>query len=107
MAKTYNLRLNRPKKKTELTKDAMKQYMLDETPENKLWFYDLMKNNKKKIKNNLTGDIVDSYDLSKVREEFAQRFFPEISDKAKREKKTTSKKLSFEEELEALVAGLK
>ena len=105
MAKKYNLALNPPKKKTELTKDSMLAFMKDKSADDKKWFVDLMNANKIKVKNNLTDEVVEGYDLPKIREAFAQKYFPAISSKAKREaKKANSKKTtSFEAELEELL----
>ena len=105
MAKKYNLALNPPKKKTELTKDSMLAFMKDKTAEEKKWFVDLMNANKIKVMNNLKKEVVDGYDLPNIREAFAQKYFPEISSKYKREaKKTETKKTtSFEDELASLL----
>ena len=105
MAKKYNLALNPPKKKTELTKDSMLAFMKDKPAEDKKWFVELMNANKKKVMNNLTNEVVDAYDLPPIREAFAQKYFPEISSKHKREAKkdTTKKATSFEDELNALL----
>lgn len=99
-----DLKLNPPTKKTELTKDNMLKFIKENgSPEDKKWFVDLMKSNVQKKKNNLTGEVVDGYDLPKIREAFAQKFFPTISAKAKSASKKSSKKKSFEEELAELL----
>ena len=99
-----DLKLNKPTKKTQLNKLSMLKFIKENgSAEDKKWFYDLMQKNKKKVKNNLTGEVVDGYDLPAIREAFAQKFFPEISSKAKREKKVVKKTLSFDDELEALL----
>lgn len=105
MAKVKDLRLNPPVKKTELTKESMLKFMKDESvsKKEKKWFVDLMNSNKIKKKNNLTGDIVDTYDLPKIREEFAIKYFPEISSKARKSKKAPNKTKSFESELMGLL----
>lgn len=104
MASIKDLKLNPPEKKTELTKDNMLKFIKDYgSEEDKKWFVELMTNNKQKKKNNLTGKVVDGYDLPKIREAFAQKFFPEISKKAKSARKKTTKKASFEDELKALI----
>lgn len=103
MATVKDLRLNAPEKKTDLTKQSMLKYMKDATAEEKKWFVDLMNSNKIKRKNNLTGEVVDGYDMPKVREAFAQKYFPEISGKARRAKKAPKKISSFEDELAALL----
>lgn len=104
MASIKDLKLNPPSKKTDLTKDNMLKYIKTYgSDDDKLWFVNLMKNNKQYKKNNLTGEVVEGYDLSKIREEFAKKFFPSISKEAKDSSKKKSKKLSFEDELNALI----
>ena len=105
MAKVKDLRLNPPTKKTELTKESMLKYMKDESvsKKDKKWFVDLMNNNKVKKKNNLTGEIVETYDLAKIREEFAIKYFPSISTKLRQKTKAPSKGKSFEKELMSLL----
>ena len=41
--------------------------------------------------------------MAKVREAFAQKYFPEISEKVRRTKKAPKKTMSFEDELAALL----
>ena len=95
-----DLKLNPPTKKTELTKDNMLKFIKEYgSTEDKKWFVDLMTTSKVKKTNNLTGEVVDGYDLPKIREAFAQKFFPTISSKAKKASKKVSKKPSFETEL--------
>lgn len=105
MAKVRNFRDNPPKKKSELTKESMLLFMKDKSvsKKEKKWFVDLMKSNKVKKKNNLTGEIIETYDLPKVREEFAIKYFPEISSEARKNIKAPSKKKSFEDELMSLL----
>ena len=99
-----DLKKNTPTKKTELTKDNMLKFIKTYgSPEEKQWFVDLMKGNTITKTNNLTGKDVTGYDLPKIREAFAQKFFPEISAKNKSASKKSSKKLSFEDELAALL----
>ena len=99
-----DLKLNPPTKKTELTKDNMLKFIkLHGSEADKKWFVELMTSHKVKKTNNLTGNEVEGYDLPKIREAFARKFFPTISSKAKSESKKSSKKLSFEDELKALL----
>lgn len=104
MAK-IDLKLNPPKDKRALTKENMldfiKKYGNDE---DKSWFKGLMKSNVLKKTSNLDGKEVTTYNFEVVREDFAKRFFPEISKKGKKEakQKETKKKPTFEEELENL-----
>ena len=103
MAKTKNLRENPPMKKADLTKEAMLLYMKDESisKEERKWFVELMTTNKKDKINNLTHKKVEGYDLGKIREEFANKYFPELS--KMNEKKSSYKAKSFEEKLMALL----
>ena len=104
MASIKDLKLNPPSKKTDLTKDNMLKFIKENGSEaDKKWFVELMTTNKQKKKNNLTGEVVEGYDLPKIREAFAQKFFPTISQKSKSSAKKTTKKLSFEDELKALI----
>jgi hypothetical protein len=99
-----DLKLNPPVKKTELTKDNMLKFIKKYgTEEDKKWFVELMTSNKVKKTNNLTGAVVEGYDLPKVREAFAVKFFPTISSKSKNESKKSSKKSTFEEQLQSLL----
>lgn len=104
MSSIKDLKLNPPKKKSELTKHSMLKFIKENgTAEDKVWFFDLMNANVIKKKSNLTGDVIEGYDIPKVREEFAKKFFPEISNQAKNKKKTSTKTMSFKDELKALV----
>lgn len=103
VATIKDLRLNPPTKKAELTKQSMLKYIQEATAEEKKWFVDLMGKNKIKKKNNLTGEVFEGYDMAKVREAFAQKYFPEISEKVRRTKKAPKKTMSFEDELAALL----
>ena len=96
MAK-LDLRLNTPTKKSELTKENMLDFMKDEPKKDKEWFYKTMKSNTKKKKNNLTGEIIEGYDITKIRTLFAEKYFPDLN------KKKPSNKPSFEDELEKLL----
>jgi translation initiation factor 1 (eIF-1/SUI1) len=99
MATVKDLKLNPPKSKAELTKVNMLKYVKAYgTDEEKKWFVDLMEENRRKKISNIDGSEVNGYDLPKVREEFAKKFFPDLS-----KKKAKPKKPTFEEELEALL----
>lgn len=103
MASIKDLKLNPPTKKTELTKDNMIKFIKDYgTIEDKKWFLELLDANTQNKINNLTKEVVVGYDLPKIREAFAIRFFENISSKAKKDKKTTTKKATFKDELEEL-----
>lgn len=108
MPAKIDLKLNPPSDKRALTKENMLSYVKTYgTDEEKRWFKKLMKDNAVKKKNNLTGDVSDTYNFVIVREEFAKKFFPDISKKGKKEAKKKegkgSKKPSFAEELENLI----
>lgn len=109
MAKITDLHLNAPTNKTELTKNNMLKYVKEHgTVEDKTWFVELMKTNQEEKKNNLTGEVGKGYNLPVIREEFAKKFFPTISKEYKdNQKKESSKKRSFEEELEDLLKAEK
>lgn len=101
MAK-LDLTCNTPENKTQLTKENMFDYVSKKEDVADLeWFINLLEANKKYKTNNLTGKTVEGYDLSKIREEFAQKYFYSISTKAKKESKSKTKKLSFEDKIAA------
>ena len=97
-----DLRLNPPTKKSDLTKDNMLFFVKTYgTADEKKWFYELMKKNRLKKKNNLTGEIIEGYDIQAIRKEFIAKFneFSGLKDK----KKETKKKATYEDELESLL----
>ena len=98
-----DLKLNPPKSKKDLNKDNMMDYVRDcGTAEDKRWYALLLKNNPKKIKNALKdNEVVDSHDWKVIREEFAKRFFFEISNKGKAEAKKAQKKAEAKKAMEA------
>lgn len=100
MAKIKNLRETPPTKKADLTKESMLLFMKDESipKDEKKWFVELMTSNKKEKTNNLTHKTVDGYDLAVIREEFAKKYFPELSN-AERKNKPIKKAKTFEEKL--------
>lgn len=101
-----DLKLNPPKSKKDLKKENMFAYVKEYgDAEDKKWYALLLKNNPKKIKNALKdNEVVDSYDWQVIREEFAKRFFFDISNKGKAEAKKAQKKAeakkSVDDELE-------
>lgn len=101
-----DLNLNPPTKKTELTKENMLAFMKDKSLEERTWFVELMNSHPIRRKNALKdNEVVDSYDFKVIREEFAKKYFPEISSKYKAQKKNdnTKKKPTFEDELKELL----
>ena len=97
MANKKDLSLNPPVKLSELSKINMLDFIEKKSPEEGKWFYNLMQDNKIKRKNNLTGEIIDAYDIPKVRKAFAEKYFPVL---VERKKKKESQ--SFEDRLAAL-----
>lgn len=93
---------NTPTKKSDLTKENMLAFIKTKSQEERAWFKELMGKHKVKKINNLTKEEYEGYDLPKIREEFAIKYFPEISSKAKKESKQNKKTKSFEEELAEL-----
>lgn len=101
-SRKLDLTINTPTKKTDLTKGNMLNFMKTKSTKEKEWFVKLMKDNKKKQKNNLTDETIEVFDMKPIREAFAQKYFPDISDKG-RKAKTKKEKKSFAEELESLL----
>lgn len=97
-----DLTLNTPKKKSDLTKENMLAFVKTKSQEERTWFKKLMGEHKVRKINNLTKEEYDGYDIPKIRESFAVKYFPEISSKAKKENKQNKKIKSFEEELAEL-----
>lgn len=97
-----DLTLNTPKKKSDLTKENMLAFVKTKNQEDREWFKALMAEHKVKKINNLTKETVNGYDIAKVREAFANKYFPEISSKTKKANKTNQKTKTFEEELAEL-----
>lgn len=105
MAAIVDLSLNPPKSKRELTKMNMIKYVSENgSAEDKAWFKQLCNDNKLNKKNNLKkgAEIIEGYNMPKIREEFAKRFFPEISSANKKQTKAKKKTKSFSEMLEEL-----
>lgn len=97
-----DLTLNTPKKKSDLTKENMLAFVKTKSQEERTWFKTLMGKHKVRKINNLTKEEYDGYEIPKIREAFAIKYFPEISSKAKKESKQNKKTKSFEEELAEL-----
>ena len=89
-----DLKLNPPKDKRALTLDNMLSFVEKYgTNEDCEWFADLLDANTVKKANNLKGgEPIDGYNYTPIREEFAKRFFPEISAEAKKKNKTKAPK---------------
>ena len=88
--------------KTQLTKEFMLCFIKNSNnKEDAQWFVDLMRENEKEVPlnsgkaKNKTGK---SYDFATIREEFAKRYFKEISDEYKKAQKKT-----FDDELTELL----
>ena len=88
--------------KTQLTKEFMLYFIKNRNnKEDAQWFVDLMRENEKEVPlnsgkaKNKTGK---SYDFAIIREEFAKRYFEEISDEYKKAQKKT-----FDDELTELL----
>ena len=90
--KVIDLKANPPKSIPNLTKDAMFHYVKNYgTKEDKVWYVNLCNANTIEKKNNLTNEMGEGLDISKIRKEFAKRFFPNLLE----EKKTKSKTKSY------------
>ncbi len=88
MAQIHDFTINPPEKKTDLNKESMLKYVSGLKAADKKWFVELMNSNKENKRNNLTDEVVEGYNMSKIREAFAQKYFPEISSKAKKASKS-------------------
>lgn len=108
MSKLKDFATNPPKNKTVLDKESMLDYVLNhKTKEEQKWFVELLDNNKKIKKNNLDGGKeYEGYDLAIIREEFAKRFFPDISEKGRAKARPAKKQNTFEDKLEQLRKSL-
>lgn len=101
MAKAIiDLKANPPKAIPSLTKDAMLHYIKTYgTKEDKIWYVELCKANTIEKKNNITKEMGEGLDISKIRKEFAKRFFPHLLE----EKKAKSKAKSYMDLVNALL----
>lgn len=100
MAKTIvDLKETPPKAIPSLTKDAMLHYIDNYgNAEDIEWYINLCQASTMEKKNNLTNEMVEGLDISKVRKEFAKRFFPSLLE----EKKAKSKSQSYMDKVLAL-----
>lgn len=80
-AKTLNFLTEEPTKKTELTKDFMLTYIkIKGTEEDKKWFKARVKEHTIEKENRFkAGETVKGLDLKPLRNEFADRFFPNLN----------------------------
>jgi hypothetical protein len=101
MAKTIvDLKETPPKAIPSLTKDAMLYYIKKYgTKEDKVWYVELCKSNTIKKTNNITKEVAEGLDISKIRKAFAQKFFSYLLE----EKKAKSKTKSYMDLLEELL----
>ena len=101
MAKTIvDLKETPPKAIPSLTKDAMLYFVKKYgTKEDKIWYVNLCKSNIIKKTNNITKEVAEGLDISKIRKAFAQKFFPHLLE----EKKTKTKTKTYMDLLEELV----
>lgn len=98
--KVIDLKVNPPKSIPNLTKDAMLHYIKNYgTKEDKVWYVNLCKSNIVEKKNNLTNEMSEGFNISAIRKEFAQKFFPHLLE----EKKTKTKTQSYTDMLDALL----
>lgn len=103
MATIKDLKTNPPTSKRDLTKENMLKFIKNHgSAEDKKWFVDLMNTNKLNKVSNLDGKPVVGYNLGVIREEFARKFFEDLSSKSKKGGKA-KKKPSFEDELLSLL----
>lgn len=104
MAKKRNYALNAPQKLNELNKESMLAFMKDKTDAEKEWFKKLFASNKETktynfdTKTHKKGDAYTGYNMTVIRREFANKYFPKLTEK----KKPTSKQPSFEDALNEL-----
>lgn len=92
-----DLTKEKPTSKAQLSKENMLEFMRDKSKKEREWFVKLMKTNTKKKKNNLSGKMIEGYDMPKIRTEFANKYFPELNEKKPSNKKT------FEDALNSLL----
>ncbi len=100
MAKKEELDVKKdPKFLYQLTQNYMLGYVKERgTKEDRVWYAKLGLANQRKISR--AGKDFEVLDIQKVREEFAKRFFPNLLDR----KKNGTKKPTYKDELEALLA---
>ena len=86
-----DLKKTPPKSIPSLTKDAMYFYIKTYgTKEDKVWYVELCNANTITKKNSHTKEDGEGLDISKIRKEFAKRFFPSLLEEKKAKSKTKS-----------------
>lgn len=90
MAKKRDYNKVAPLNKSELNKESMLEYCRTKGDKELLWFVDLCKSNRKYKTNNLTGEKIEGYDDTVIKNKFAERYFPNILDKKSKRKKALS-----------------
>lgn len=68
----------KPTKKSELTIDNMVDYVKTKGKEDVKEFLKVLETNKIKKKNNLNGKEYEGHDVVKIREAFAEKYFPDL-----------------------------
>jgi hypothetical protein len=100
--KAIDLTETNPTSKTQLTKENMYNFIKQRNnKEDAQWFVDLMREHRKDVPLNsgkAKSEKGKSYDFAYIREEFAKKFFKEISDEYKKAQKKT-----FDDELTELL----
>ena len=100
--KAIDLTETNPTSKTQLTKENMYNFIKQRNnKEDAQWVVDLMREHKKDVPLNsgkAKSEKGKSYDFAYIREEFAKKFFKEISDEYKKAQKKT-----FDDELTELL----
>lgn len=100
--KAIDLTETNPTSKTQLTKENMYNFIKQRNnKEDAQWFVDLMRKNEKEVPLNsgkTKSEKGKSYNFVIIREEFAKRYFKEISDEYKKTQKKT-----FDDELTELL----
>lgn len=103
--KVIDLTKTNPTSKTQLTKENMYNFIKQRKNKEEIeWFVNLMRSNPSEVQLNsgkAKSEKGKSYNFIVVREEFAKKFFPEIS---KEYKKAVKK--SFDDELEELLKSV-
>lgn len=97
-----DLRKEEPTKLSDLTKQNMLKYMKDEAYEDRIWFVELMEKYEKEKDSNLPGhegEVIQGYDMPKIRQEFAKKYFPGLV--KKKEKKVDDFKTELQKLREA------
>lgn len=104
-SKTLDPMNETPKAKKDLTKEFMLAYLASDkaTKEDVEWFKEIIskEENRKTYENGLNGTTYEDFDLAKVRDLFAQRFYPNLIGNKKKTK------LSFNDRLDLILANKK